>query len=107
MAVSTSREQDPGSGARAARTAHRDAEADVGSTYVCYQSQHRGAVKLISIRIRAGKRVIDRHHLAPKNRKSWATVDSAVNQMAAGFYLLIKVSVARPVNRMTPFDNAV
>ena len=49
------------SAARAARTAHRDAEADVGSTDVCYQSQHRGAVKLISIRIRAGKRVIDCH----------------------------------------------
>ena len=44
------------SGARAARTAHRDAEADVGSADVCYQSQHRGAVELFSIRIRAGKR---------------------------------------------------
>jgi len=27
--------------------------------------------------------------------------------MAAGFYLLIKVSVARPRVRITPFDNAV
>ncbi len=34
------------SGARAARPAHRDAEADVRSADVCYQSQHRGAVKL-------------------------------------------------------------
>ncbi len=71
-------------GARAARTAHRDAEADVGSADVCYQSQHRGAVELFSIRIRAGKRCIDCHHLAPKNRKNCATVDNAVNQMARG-----------------------
>ena len=84
------------SGARAARAPHRDAEADVRSADVCYQSQHRRAVKLIQIRMRAGKRVIDCHHLAPKNRKSCATVDNAVNQMAAGFYLLIKVSVACP-----------
>ena len=47
------------SASAAARTAHRNAEADVRSTDVCYQSQHRGAVKLFSIRIRAGKRCID------------------------------------------------
>ena len=89
-------------GPRAARSPHRDAEADVRSADVCYQSQHRGAVKFIQIRTRAGKRAIDCHHLAPKNRKSCATVDNAVNQMAAGFYLLIKVSAARPRVRMTP-----
>jgi hypothetical protein len=34
-------------------------------------------------------------------------MDNAVIQMAAGFYLLIKVSVACPMNGVAAFDNAV
>ena len=34
-------------------------------------------------------------------------MDNAVIQMAAGFYPLIKVSVAYRMNRVAAFDNAV
>ena len=66
-----------------ARAADCDAEADVRAADVCYQSQHRGAVELFALGFRAGKRCIDCHHLAPKDREDCARADNAVNQLGS------------------------
>ena len=67
------------------RPADRDAEADVCSADVRDQSQHRGTVEIARhpAHPRRGSAVIHCHHLAPKDRKDCAAVDSAVNRIAA------------------------
>ena len=66
------------------RATDRDAEADVRAADVCYQSQHRGAVELFALGIRAGKRCIDCHHLTlRKDCKACARADNAVNQLGS------------------------
>jgi hypothetical protein len=80
---------------------------------VCYQSQHRGAVELFAIRVRAGKRCIDCHHYplkkgAPKKDcAGCARKDSAVKRLACEFYLLINVTVVRVLQTLASIDNVV
>jgi hypothetical protein len=89
-------------------TANRNAEADVRSTYVCYQSQHRGTVELFALGIRTWKRCIHCHHYPlKKDREDCSPADNAVNRLGSGFYPLINVTVVRVLQTLTPFDNAV
>src|SRR5687767_4883815 len=96
-----------------ARTTDGDAEADVRTADVCYQPQHRGAVELIALGIRAGGRCIDCHHCPlkkwrfEKDREACAPADNAVNNLGAEFYLVIDATVVRISRVWRPFDNAV